>query len=56
LRVADESANWRLVYRIDLDAIVIADVFAKKTRATPKTIVDACRRRYQGYDRQGEGR
>jgi phage-related protein/DNA-binding XRE family transcriptional regulator len=35
LRVRDADANWRIIYRVDADAIVIADVFAKKTAATP---------------------
>jgi phage-related protein len=35
LRIMDESVTWRIVYRIDPDAIVIAEVFAKKTAQTP---------------------
>jgi phage-related protein len=35
LRVPDETANWRIMLRVDGDAIVILEVFAKKTRATP---------------------
>jgi phage-related protein len=31
LRINDAHTTWRLIYRIDPDAIVIADVFAKKT-------------------------
>ncbi len=50
LRVNDSSGQWRLVYRIDSDAIVIAEVFSKKTRATPKPIVDVCRKRLKEYD------
>jgi phage-related protein len=50
LRVVDEDATWRVVYRIDTDAIVIADVFSKKTQATPKPVIDACIRRLRGYD------
>jgi phage-related protein len=45
LRIVDETATWRVVYRIDVDAIVIADVFSKKTAATPKPVIDACGRR-----------
>lgn len=54
LRINDASGNWRLVYRIDSDAIVIAEVFSKKTRAIPKTIVDVCRRRLKEYDHAGQ--
>jgi phage-related protein len=50
LRIVDEDATWRVVYRIDTDAIVIADVFSKKTQATPKPVIDACIRRLRGYD------
>jgi phage-related protein len=38
------------VYRVDSDAIVIADVFAKKTGATPKSVIDKCRSRLKAYD------
>jgi phage-related protein len=50
LRVVDEDATWRIVYRIDADAIVVAEVFAKKTPATPQRVIDACRRRLRAYD------
>jgi phage-related protein len=36
---------WRVVYRVDPDAIVIAEVFSKKTRATPNRVIQTCRRR-----------
>lgn len=51
LRVNDATCNWRLVYRIDADAIVIAEVFAKKTRSTPAAVIEVCRRRLKEYDR-----
>ena len=35
LRTQDQDRTWRIVYRIDEDAIVILDVFAKKTPKTP---------------------
>ena len=50
LRIRDESMTWRIVYRIDPDAIVIAEVFAKKSARTPKAVIDICRRRLQEYD------
>jgi phage-related protein len=56
LRVRDENRNWRMVYRIDADAIVIADVFAKTTPKTPKQVIEACQRRLARYDEAvGEG-
>ncbi len=50
LRIVNERATWRIVYRVDDDAIVIAEVFSKKTRATPRFVLDACRRRLRAYD------
>ena len=50
LRINDESATWRIVYRLDADAIVILEVFSKKSRATPKAVIDACKRRLKDYD------
>ena len=50
LRVNDSSGQWRLMYRIDGDAIVILEVFQKKTPTTPKPVIEACRRRAKEYD------
>ena len=50
LRVRDEDSDWRIIYRIDPDAILIAGVFPKATRATPKPVIAACRRRLSLYD------
>src|SRR3954468_6641334 len=33
LRIPDEDVTWRIVYRIDSDAVIIADGFAKKASA-----------------------
>ena len=38
------------MYRIDSDAIVLLEVFEKKTGKTPKYIVDVCRKRMKAYD------
>ena len=51
LRVNDAKANWRLMYRLDADAILILEVFAKKTQATPKAVIDLCQKRLKEYDR-----
>jgi len=50
LRINDEDKIWRIVYRIDIDAIVIAEVFQKKTEKTPKPIIDVCKARLRMYD------
>ena len=50
LRVVDESIAWRVVYRIDVDAVVIVDVFRKSTQQTPVRVIADCRRRLRQYD------
>ena len=50
LRIPDENTTWRIVYRIDRDAIVIWEVFAKKGRTTPMHVVDTCKKRVKAYD------
>ncbi len=50
LRINDQGAAWRIVYRVDPDAIVIVGVFKKKTAKTPLQAVDVCRRRLRMYD------
>jgi phage-related protein len=50
IRVRDENRIWRVVYRLDPDAIVIAGVFSKTTRATAKHDIDDCQRRLKVYD------
>jgi len=54
LRVNDVAGQWRLMYRIDADAIVIAEVFAKKSAKTPKAVLEVCRRRLKEYDHAGK--
>jgi len=50
LRVNDVNKTWRVIYRVDEDAIVVAAVFEKKTRATPHRIIADCQRRLRLYD------
>ena len=50
LRIVDKDSTWRVIYRIDDDAVVIAEVFKKKTQATPKDVIKACQRRLRQYD------
>jgi phage-related protein len=54
LRINDATSTWRVMYRIDNDAIVILEVFSKKTGKTPKTIIDTCRKRLKEYDDAGK--
>ena len=44
LRVTDEDVIWRIVYGLTSDAVVIVEVFAKKTKTTPKAVIDNSKR------------
>lgn len=50
LRIRDEGHVWRLVYRIDDDAIVILEVFEKDSGETPEHVKEVCRQRLKRYD------
>ena len=50
LRVRDERRDWRIVYRLDRDAIVIVEVFEKTTRTTPRRVVETAANRIKKYD------
>lgn len=50
LRIQDKDKTWRIVYRVDPDAVVIGEVFAKATQATPKQGIDTSQRRLRRYD------
>ncbi len=43
--------NWRIMYHIAQDAIVILDVFPKKTAAIPKSVMTECRKRLAAFTR-----
>ena len=38
LRINDASGTWRIVYRVDKDAIVILEVFAKRRGRRPRPL------------------
>ena len=50
LRIRDAWMSWRVVYRLDADAVLVLDVFAKTTRATPQRVLEACRKRLARHD------
>ena len=50
LRINDENLTWRIIYRIYADAILILEVFEKKTSKTPKSIIDICKQRIRRYE------
>ena len=51
LRIQDQDMTWRIMYRIDSDAVIIAEVFGRKTSATPQQVIDICKRRLRKYDK-----
>jgi phage-related protein len=50
LRISDKNLIWRIIYRIDTDAIVILHVFNKKSDKTPKHVIEICKKRLRNYD------
>jgi len=50
LRINDNDVTWRIIYRTDVDAIVIWEVFPKKTSQTPLAIINICKQRIKLYD------
>ena len=56
LRIVDKDTTWRLLYRIDQDAIGIAGVFRKTTQATPRSVIDSCIRRLRWYDARSDAK
>jgi phage-related protein len=43
--------SWRVIYRIDANAIVVVHWFEKKTERTPGRVIELCRRRLKEYER-----
>ena len=52
LRITDEDLTWRIMYRVDADAVVILEVFEKKTARTPKQVIELCKVRLKAYNRE----
>jgi len=50
LRIPDLHQSWRILYRVDDDAILILHVFSKKGRRTPKAVIDVCKETLKRYD------
>lgn len=49
LRVKDRNAEWRIMVHLAPDAVVILDVFAKKSERTPHAVISNCRRRLAAF-------
>jgi phage-related protein len=55
LRIQDRNKTWRIVYRADRDAVVIVEVFAKTSQATPTAAIERSQDRLRRYDAVGKG-
>jgi len=55
LRIRDRKKNWRIMARIDRDAVVVVEVFEKKTRTTPAKVIATCKDRLTRYDEIAKG-
>jgi len=49
LRITEENVTWRIIYALDAEAIVVLEVFAKRSNKTPNGIVSSCQRRLRAY-------
>ncbi|MCC5611051.1 type II toxin-antitoxin system RelE/ParE family toxin [Nostoc sp. CHAB 5834] len=49
LRIRDKDKTWRIIYLIDVDAILILDIFPKKTGKTPLQAIERCKKRLKSY-------
>lgn len=49
LRVQDRNTSWRIVFALAGDAVIVLEVFAKKSAKTPSRVIDICRRRLRKY-------
>lgn len=50
LRIRDATNNWRIMYRADSDAIIIVEVYSKKTQKIPSEVIKRCQKRLHEYD------
>ena len=50
LRIRDEHTSWRIIYRVDDHAVLVVDIFEKKSSTTPKRVIGACKRRLRTHD------
>lgn len=49
LRISDKESIWRIIYKIEDDAVVLLHVFQKKTRTTPDKVIKLCKDRIKMY-------
>jgi hypothetical protein len=49
LRIRDEKTTWRIMYHVHTEAVVILEVFPKKTGKTPQKIITMCKVRLRRF-------
>jgi len=55
LRINDLNGAWRVIYRIDEDAILIVEIFPKRTNQTPQQVAETCKQRLKRYSADSTG-
>ena len=50
IRIKDKQTWYRIIYRIDADAIIILHAFEKKSNKISKRHLETCRNRMKQYD------
>ncbi len=50
LQLRDAEHNWRIMYRADSDAVLVLNVYSKKTRKMPDEVISRCKDRLKRYD------
>jgi phage-related protein len=49
LRIVDQHTAWRIIYYLAEDAVVILEVFKKKSQAMPRKFLNTARERLKTY-------
>jgi len=49
LRIRDKEKTWRIIYHIADDVIVILEVFSKKSKETPKYVIENSRKHLKEF-------
>lgn len=49
LRINDQTEAWRIIYYIGEAAIVVLEIFSKKTQTTPDSVILLCQKRLRQY-------
>lgn len=49
LRINDKNITWRILYHIAEDDIVLLEIFKKKTRKTPQSVIETATQRLKRY-------